>query len=177
MAIVCSLVTLDLTRFTSINQKVCWTDHIHDVVSNGTIYRSAGSLLKISNISTQSVLNNKQIKITLSGLDENTTQIVNSNEFRNAPILIEKAILQDNTNNVSTKRTYFRGKTATPDTTIDYKSGLITINISAQSIFDLSVKPSYSRSNNATHQFSFNGDMFFEYANRDLGEDILWRKR
>lgn len=174
--IVCSLVTLDLTKFPSINQKVCWTDHAHDVVSDGVTYRAAGALLKISSVNTQNVLNNKNVSISLSGLDATTTEIVNSNQFRNAPILIEKAILQENTNTVAKKVVYFRGLTSTPDTTINYKSGLISINITARSIFDLTAKPSFSRSNNATHQFAFNGDMFFEFANRDMGEDILWRK-
>ncbi|MNV41407.1 hypothetical protein D3C71_1330420 [compost metagenome] len=175
--IVCSLVTLDLTRFPSVNQKVCWTDHVHDVIVNGITYRAAGSLLKISKVNTQNVLNNKTVTLTLSGLDENTTVIVNSNQFRNAPLLIEKAILQENTNVVAKKGVYFRGMTSTPDITVDYKTGLIAINISARSIFDLTAKPSYSRSNNSTHQFAFNGDMFFECANRDLGEDTMWRKR
>ncbi|QBX71565.1 hypothetical protein E4630_12215 [Aeromonas hydrophila] len=172
--IICSLFELDLTSVPTINQKVCLTDAAFDVEFNGETFRAFGSLLKMDKVSTKNTLDNKTMKITLSGLDMNTVKLVNSSFYKKQPITVYKAQIRDESNIVETASIHFAGITDTPEMVVDYQSQTVNLGLSCKSIFDMSQTPNLMRSNNATHQLYHQGDKFFEFSNNQTMEDELW---
>ncbi|WP_188013159.1 hypothetical protein [Photobacterium damselae] len=170
----CSLMSIDLTKINQGWMRLC--DAAHDVVFNGHTYMAMGTLLHIDSITTENTISSKELRITLSGISVDFQEAVNTNTFKRAPIVIHKAFVPTGTNIVESASIYYRGYTSTPETDINYEDGHMAIEVTCKSVFDLDQKPSLCRANNATHQAYHNGDKFFEYANQDMGEDVMWRK-
>ena len=175
--IVCSAIAIDLSDVEGINQIVALTDAPFDITYQGTTYRAFGSLLKIDRVSIENTLNNKSMKVTLSGIDTNLVTLINSTAFRNKSVTITKCYVPEETNAVSSSEVYYRGVTDTPEYTVNYSQGFMTLGIVCKSVYDLSQKPSLSRSNNATHQLYHTGDLFFQYANNSVLDDELWIRK
>lgn len=174
--IVCSTIEIDLTMVEGINSFFRITDAPHDVVKDGSNYLSFGSLLKIDGITYENLLTSQALKVFLTGLDPVIMNIVNSIQFRNKSIIISKCMIADDSNQVVDSTVYYRGLTSTPETTVDYDAGSVTLGISCQSIFSLEKTPSLMRANNALHQFFHPGDLFFQYANDQQLEDEQWQR-
>jgi hypothetical protein len=172
--IYCALVELDLTKITG--QPLLMTDAAHQVTYNGKTYQPYGALLDIDKITEENNLSNKRLKLSLSGVDMDFIKIVNSTQFLDQPIRIYKAAYEEGTNFIVDAKLYYRGITASPEVRIDYKNGSAILSIETTSIFDFSRKPEIMRSNNATHQFNHNGDLFFQYATIEQPEDAMWKQ-
>ncbi|CAJ1854398.1 hypothetical protein HLBENOHH_02445 [Aeromonas dhakensis] len=172
--IYCALVELDLTKVTG--QPLLLTDAPHQIVWNGKTYQPYGALLTIDKITAENSLSNKRLKLSLSGVDIDFIKIVNSTQFLDQPIRIYKAAYTEGTNSITESKLYYRGITASPEVKIDYKNGSAILMIETTSIFDLSRKPEIMRSNNATHQFHHNGDLFFQYSTIEQPEDAMWKQ-
>ena len=173
--IVCSTVLFDLTGVDGIDQMICLTDAPFDVVKDGVTYRSFGSLLKIDKVTTENTITAKTLSVTLSGIDKQVMGTINSTAFRERPVVISRCTVQEGSNVVGTDETYFRGTGGTPEVTVDYSNGYVSLTVQCKSIFDLSKKAEFSRSNHATHSFWFDGDMFFQYAASTALEDKVWK--
>lgn len=173
--IYCSLIELDLTDVTGSIMRV--TDSPFEVECDGYTYQAFGALLAIDKITAENLLSSKELSITLSGISIEFQESINNNLFRRKPIVIRKAFVPEDTNVVSEAKIYYRGLTSTPESIIDYDKGYLAMKVSCKSIFDLDQTPSLMRSNNATHQAHHNGDKFFQYANQDMKDDVLWRER
>ncbi|KJR15233.1 hypothetical protein [Vibrio parahaemolyticus] len=173
--IYCSLLELDLTDVTGSVMRM--TDAPFAVVYEGYEYKAFGALLAIDKITTENTLSSKELSITLSGISIDFQESINNNLFRRKSIVIKKAFVPEETNEVSEAKIYYRGLTSTPESMVDYNRGYLALKVSCKSIFDLDKTPSLMRCNNATHQAHHNGDKFFQYANQDLEEDVMWRKR
>ncbi len=170
----CSLLAIDLTK---INQGwMLLTDAPYDINFNGRTYMAMGTLLSIDKITTENTISSKELTITLSGISIDFQESVNENIFRRAPVSIHKAFVLDGGNEVDSASTYYVGYTSTPETDINYEDGYMALKVTCKSLFDLDRKPSLCRANNATHQAYHNGDKFYQYANQDLGEDVMWRQ-
>ncbi|UNU29651.1 hypothetical protein [Aeromonas hydrophila] len=172
--IICSLFELDLSSVPGVNQKVCLTDGAFDVEFNGQTFRAFGSLLKMDKVSTKNTLDNKTMKITLSGLDMNTVKLVNSSFYNKKPITVYKAKIREESNIVEEATIHFAGITDTPEMAVDYKSQTVTLALACKSIFNMGASPNLMRSNNATHRFFHPTDYFFQYSNNQTMEDELW---
>lgn len=172
--IFCSLFSLDLTRINEGYMNL--TDAAFDVEYEGQLYRAFGTLLKVDKVTAENTATSKELGVTLSGVSMDFQEVVNNKTFRRSPVKIMKAFVPDGTNQVKEAVIYYRGYTSTPETDVDYKSGSMALKVSCKSVFDLDRKPSLCRSNNATHQAYHAGDKFFQYANQDMKNDVLWHK-
>jgi hypothetical protein len=174
MKTICTLFHLDLNDVPGVNTIVALTDAGMDVTYNNITYRSFGALLAIDKVTEENSMNNKGIKVTLSGLDMNTVELVNSSFFVKKPVTIYKAITREESNEVESASIYYRGITDVPEMNVDYKKNTVTLQVVCKSVFDLSTTPSLSRALNATHQLWHKGDKFFEFANQQNLEDEIW---
>lgn len=172
----CSLIELDLRDVTG--EVVRATDAAHDLIDeDGYTYRAFGTLLEIDKITYENTLQSKELGVVLSGVSIDFQQAVNSNLFRRKSIKISKAFVEEGTNEIVEQVLYFRGLTNTPETDINYEDGYLALKLTCKSIFDLDQTPSLMRCNSATHQAYHEGDLFYQYANVDMKEDVMWRKR
>ncbi|MGF1787090.1 hypothetical protein L4D00_14945 [Photobacterium swingsii] len=170
----CSLLSLDLRKINQDFLRV--TDAPYDIMFEGHLYRAFGTLLAIDKITTENTITSKELEIVLSGISLDFQETVNNEIFRRSPIVIHKAHVPEGTNEVEQAVIYYRGYTSTPSTDVNYSDGYLALKVSCKSLFDLDRKPSLCRSNNATHQAYHAGDKFFEYANQDQREDVMWQK-
>lgn len=171
----CSLMELDLTDVTGHVMRI--TDAPYEVVYQGNTYQAFGALLSIDKITAENTLASKELSITLSGVSIDFQESVNNNLFKRKSVIIYKAFVLSGTDEVQEAKVYYRGFTSTPESMVDYTQGYLALKVSCKSVFDLDKTPSLMRSNNATHQAHHNGDKFFQYANQDMEEDVMWRKR
>ncbi|HDI3263891.1 TPA: hypothetical protein PMC50_002512 [Vibrio cholerae] len=169
-----SLMELDLRSVNGSVMRI--SDAPYDVLYRGNNYQAFGALLGIDKITAENTLASKELSITLSGISLDFQESINNNQFRRKPITIYKAFVPDGSDTVEEAVVYWRGYTSTPESVCDYNKGYLAVKVSCKSVFDLDKTPSLMRSNNATHQAHHNGDLFFQYATQDLGEDVLWRK-
>ncbi|QWL58198.1 hypothetical protein HQ400_07725 [Aeromonas jandaei] len=174
MKIYCGLVELDLSKVTG--QPMYLTDAAHKVTYQGKEYLPYGALLTIDKITEENTLSNKRLKLTLSGVDIDFIKVVNSTQFLDQPIRVYKAAYDEGNNEITDAKLYYRGITASPEVRIDYKNGSAVLTVETTSVFDLSRKPELVRSNNATHQFYHQGDLFFQYATVEQPDDVMWRQ-
>jgi hypothetical protein len=176
-SIVCSTVEIDLSDVDGINEVICLTDAPIDIEYQKRVYRSFGALLSIDPVTTENVLSDGTMKITLSGLDKTIMSVINSTSFRNKPVIVRKAIVSDGRNEITEQSIYYRGLTGTPETSVDYASGSVSLGLGCKSVFDLNKTPSLMRSNNSTHQFYHAGDLFFQFANDQKLADEQWQTK
>lgn len=172
----CSLLELDLRGIGDDGRIMRLTDAPFDVEFDGHLYTAYGTLLSIDKLTTENTLSSKELGITLSGIELGFQESVNNHLFRRRSIIIRKAYVPDNSNQVTDQKIYWRGFTSTPETDLDYNGGHMALRVTCKSIFDLDQTPNLMRSNNATHQFYHSGDKFFAYANQDMRDDVMWRE-
>ena len=174
MSFYCSLLELDLRDVTGEVMRL--TDAPFNVTYDGHEYMAFGTLLSIDKITYENTLSSKELGVILSGITVDFQEAVNNNLFRRKSIIISKAFVEENTNEVQEAVTYFRGLTNTPETDINYEDGYLALKLTCKSIFDLDQTPSLMRCNSATHQAYHAGDLFYQYATQDMKDDALWRK-
>ncbi|EGR0697667.1 hypothetical protein EX461_18040 [Vibrio parahaemolyticus] len=170
----CSIIELDLSDVTGEVMRL--TDAPFNLMHEGHEYQAFGSLLSIDKITNENTLSGKELGITLSGISIEFQEAVNNNIFRRKSIVISKAFVLDNSNEVDEAVVYWRGLTSTPETDLNYEDGYLAIKLTCKSIFDLDQTPSLMRCNSATHQAYHTGDLFYQYATQDQKDDVLWRK-
>ncbi|ELH4810061.1 hypothetical protein Q9X96_003094 [Vibrio vulnificus] len=175
MGFYCSTIELDLQDVSGEIMRL--TDAPFTIIDeNGHEYQAFGTLLSIDKITYENTLSSKELNIILSGISIDFQEAVNNNLFRRKSIIIKKAYVDDNSNEIIESSIYFRGLTNTPETDINYDDGYLALKLSCKSIFDLDQTPSLMRCNSATHQAYHDGDLFYQYATQDQKDDALWRK-
>lgn len=158
------LLELDLTAAPAGTfHRLCTAQH--DVTYGGYTWSGVGDLLSIDDIETTAEIASLGTTITLSGIDPAYRAEIDSNGFRKAPIVLYAADLPDNTNAAENAVIVHAGKCDTPISDVDYKSGIMTIAISTESIWgDLEKKPNLTRSSYATHSATHSYDKNGTYA-------------
>lgn len=169
------LVELDLTRYGWGYQRL--TSSPIDLIYGGNLYTASGDLIGIGDTENSVELSSKGITISLSGIDPSYQDAIEAHAFLNAPVRVDLAFTPEGTNVVQKVVAYHRGTADTPQTSVDYENGEITIALSTYSLFgSLDKTPSLSRSSFSTHQARHSGDLFYQYAgDSQLGEET-WQK-
>jgi hypothetical protein len=173
------LVSVDLTASTTGGRVHRFASSAFDVVHNGYEFRAVGDLMAIEELEESNDLTNLGIGITLSGIDPSYRTEIDNNGFKKAPIVILVAELDDtaNTNIIPTEKAfiYHRGTCDTPNTTVDYDSGTMSIEISTESVFGSLVKlPDLCRTSQASHESRHAGDKFFTFV-ASIAQEETWR--
>jgi len=139
---------------------------------------AAGDLLSIGDYESNYELITDGIEIQLSGVNGAYQSIIETHGFRNAPVDVLIATLDEASNIVSSATYYHRGFAMSPMTEYNDADGTITVAFETESAFkNLKRTNRLMTTSIAHHQALHPKDMFFQYtADSALGEET-WKER
>lgn len=147
-----------------------------DVTYSGYTWSAAGDLLKIGKLEANYELITEGLEITLSGVNTAYQALIDQHGFRNAPVDIWLASLDDDANTVAAAKYYHRGFAGTPVTEYDEETGTISVVFETQSAFKSLDRNSQLMTTSLAHHRSLHtNDNFFLYvADTGIGEET-WK--
>lgn len=176
---IASTISIDLRSIPEVNQIVRWTTAPIDLMdTNGDLYLSMGAMLSIGKVTIENTIKAQPLTLVLTGLDPSILNVMNAINVQRVRVEIRRVFFDDNSNNIQSKETYWKGWGTHPEQNVGYQENnmFVTLSMSCYSIFDMSGKQELMRANNQTHKFHNNSDDFFRYANVDMKDDAMWKR-
>jgi len=148
-----------------------FTDHYKDITYDSNTYTASSLFLGLSDISESSEVSVDSISVAFSGADQTIISLVFNNDYMEKEAEIYKGFLNSSQQLIADPFLLFKGRIESFNLDEDETSSTITINIASHwSDFE---RIQGRRTNTASQQLYFSGDVGFDYASQSV-LDIKW---
>ena len=149
------------------------TDNYRDVVYSSNTYDALGFFLNFANIEESTEVTASRITLSLSGVDQQYTNLFLTENYVDRRVVIRKAFINTSNALIADPVTIFDGRLDSPVITEDAESGLATIAVVASNQFVDFEKTPGRYTNHENQQLHYPGDNGFIYASQII-KDIVW---
>ena len=149
------------------------TDNYRDVVYNSNTYDALGFFLNFANIEESTEVTASRITLSLSGVDQQYTNLFLTENYVDRRVVIRKAFIDTSNALIANPVTIFDGRLDSPVITEDADTGLATIAVVASNQFVDFEKTPGRYTNHENQQLHYPGDNGFIYASQII-KDIVW---
>lgn len=149
------------------------TDNYRDVVYDSNTYDALGFFLNFANIEESTEVTASRITLSLSGVDQQYTNLFLTENYVDRRVVIRKAFINTSNALIADPVTIFDGRLDSPVITEDADTGLATIAVVASNQFVDFEKTPGRYTNHENQQLHYPGDNGFIYASQII-KDIVW---
>ena len=153
------------------------TDYYRKLTFGGNIYSPAGQYLGFTGIEEVIRMENNQVTISLSGVDQNFTSVFLGQDFIDRTTRISRVWIDTGGNIVADdRRVLFEGRIDQPIIQDDPSSGTTTIALSCSSHWIDFERINIRRYSHEEQQFRYSGDKGLEFVS-EIPLELIWGRK
>lgn len=151
------------------------SDYYRKLILSGNEYSPAGHLLGFSGIEEVARMENNQVTISLSAVDQTYISLFLSNEYIDRPIKIYRVWIDSNGDIVNNKETLFDGRIDQPVIQSDPNNSTSTVSLQCSSHWIDFERTNPRRYSHEEQSFRYSADKGLEFVS-ELPQELLWGK-
>jgi len=152
------------------------SNYYRKLTTGGNEYSPAGQFLQFSGIEEVSRLENNEVTIALSGVDQAYISVLLSNDYIDRPARIYRVIINEAGDVVDGKILLFDGRIDQPIFQDDPDKGTSTISLQCSSHWIDFERTNPRRYSDEEQQFRYSGDKGFEFVS-EIPLELIWGRK
>lgn len=152
------------------------SDYYRKLTLGGNEYSPFGYLLGFTDIEEVARLENNEVTISLSGVDQTYISLLLSNDYIDRPVRLYRVWLDSNGDIIDDKQLLFDGRIDQPIIQDDPENGATVISLKCSSHWIDFERVNPRRYSNEEQQFRFSGDKGLEFVT-EIPLELIWGRK